>query len=349
MQQKYFLFLSAFFILTLLSSCSATNGLTLSVTEPAPVLLNKESKNIGILNRSIPDKKYEIVDALDKILTAEGKELDKKGSEMAIASLQMELQKNDKLNTIMLLDTIASKKYGMDQFSAALPWSTVEAICAANNIDVIYELSFYDTDSKINYATTTSEVKNAFGLKVPLLEHIVTVNTLIKSGWRIYDNKYKTIVDEYATTNTVTLKGRGINPVKAFETITTRKEAVLEISKDIGQKYAWQLLPYRIRVSRDYYVKGTNNFEIAKRRAQAGQWDGAAELWLVETNNPDSKIAGRACYNMGISSEINGDLDKAIEWTTKSYTDYGDKNALRYLNILKNRKRKQEQLERENN
>ena len=62
MQKNYFLFLSAFFILTLFSSCSATNGLTLSVTEPAPVLLNKESKNIGILNRSIPDKKYEIVD-----------------------------------------------------------------------------------------------------------------------------------------------------------------------------------------------------------------------------------------------------------------------------------------------
>ncbi|VXC00465.1 conserved exported hypothetical protein [Flavobacterium sp. 9AF] len=349
MQKNYFFLTCSFFILILFTSCSATNVLTLSVTEPAPVLLHKASKNIGILNRSIPDKKYEIVDAIDKILTAEGKELDKKGSENTIESLQQELQKNEKLNRIIVLDTMASKKYGMDQFSAALPWSTVEAICIANDIDVIYELSFYDTDSKINYTTATSEVKNAFGLKVPILEHIVTVNTLIKSGWRIYDNHYKAIVDEYATTNTVTLNGRGINPVKAFETITTRKEAVLAISKEIGQKYAWQLLLYSIRVSRDYYVKGTNNFEIAKRRAQAGQWDGAAELWLLETQNTDSKIAGRACYNMGISNEINGDLDKAIAWTTKSYTDYGDKNALRYLNILKNRKAKQEQLERENN
>jgi len=52
---------------------------------------------------------------------------------------------------------------------------------------------------------------------------------------------------------------------------------------------------------------------------------------------------------MGIINEINGNLDAAIEWTTKSYTDYGDKIALRYINILKNRKAKNEQLIRETN
>lgn len=336
-------------LLPLLFSCSATNIMTLSVTEPAPVLLNKQTKKIGIINRSLPDKKYQAVDAIDKILTAEGKELDKKGSEEAIGSLKMELAKNEKLENIIVLDSVASKKYGIDQFSEELTWSKIEAICAANNIDAIYELSFFDTDSKINYKTINSEVLNAFGLKIPMIEHEVTVETLVKSGWRIYDNNDKAVVDVYKTANTVALKGRGINPIKAFETIKTRKDAVMNVSSDIGKLYALQILPYKIRVSRDYYIKGTSNFDIAKRRAQAGQWDSAAELWLIETKNTDEKIAGRACYNMGIINEINGNLDSAIEWTTKSYTDYGDKNALHYLNILKRRKAKNEQLERENN
>lgn len=107
-------------------------------------------------------------------------------------------------------------------------------------------------------------------------------------------------------------------------------------------------MPFNIRVSRDYYVKGTPNFEIGKRRAQAGKWDSAAELWLLETKNTNPKIAGRACYNMAIINEINGNLDTAIEWASKSYTDYGDKLGLRYVNMLKNRVKKQKLLESEN-
>lgn len=349
MNKKIILFASFFLLVNFLISCGSTNTLTLKVTEPAPVLLNKKSTKIGIINRSLPNKKQEILDAIDKILTIEGKELDKKGSFAEILSLKEELLKNNKLTDVFILDSVASKKYGFDQFSDELPWEKIEEICSLNKVDAIYELSFFDTDSKIAYKTHNSEVKNNLGLKIPMIEHEVIVRTLIKTGWRIYDNNDKTISDVYADSKVVELKGRGINPIKAFETIKTRKDVVLSVCRELGRDYANRILPYSIRVTRDYYVKGTSNFEIGKRRAQAGKWDSAAELWLLETNNQKAKIAGRACYNMGIISEINGDLETAIEWVTKAYTDYNDKNALRYINILKNRKAKNEQLERETN
>jgi hypothetical protein len=349
MNKNYVQILVVSILLKLFVSCSPTNGLTLPVTEPAPVLLNKQTSKIGIVNRSLPDKKYEVFDAVDKILSAEGKNLDKLGSYTAIENLKSELLKNNKIQNVILIDTLESKKYGIDQFTSELTWEKVNEICKANNLDAIYELSYFDTDSKISYRTIKSEAKNAFGLTIPVIEHEATVTTLIKSGWRIYDNNDKAIVDVYYSNNTIQLNGRGINPLKAFETVKSRKDAVLSVAKDIGANYAFQIMPYRIRVNRDYYVKGTPNFEIAKRRAQAGRWDSAAELWLLETKNRDPKIAGRACYNMGIINEIYGNLDAAIEWTTKSYTDYGDKIALRYINILKNRKAKNEQLIRETN
>lgn len=332
-----------------LQSCSSTNQLTLTVTEPAPVYINKQISKIGIINRSIPDKKYEALDAIDKILTLEGKDLDKKGANAAIENLKDELLKNNRIQNVVVIDSIDFKKYGIDQFSAELSWTKIDEICKKHNIEALYELSFFDTDSNINYKTVTSQVNNSFGIKIPIIEHEATVNTLIKSGWRIYDNKDKVLSDYYTTAKTVTLSGRGINPLKAFETILGRKDAVLNVSKNMGFEYALRILPYNLRVSRDYYVKGTNNFEIGKRRAQSGKWDSAAELWLLETKNTDPKVAGRACYNMAIINEINGDLDKAIEWATKSYTDYNDKIALRYLNVLKNRKAKNNQLAQETN
>jgi hypothetical protein len=133
--------------------------------------------------------------------------------------------------------------------------------------------------------------------------------------------------------------------MKAYEAIAGRKEAVLEVSRAIGQRYASRILPYSIRVQRVYFVRGTNNFKIAKRRAQTGNWNGAAELWEQEVLNPKRKVAGRATYNMAIINEINGDLDAAIGWASKSYADYRNKEALHYLNILKNRKARIQQLQ----
>ena len=50
---------------------------------------------------------------------------------------------------------------------------------------------------------------------------------------------------------------------------------------------------------------------------------------------------------MGIINEINGDLDAAVEWTSKSYTDYKNKLALRYLNVLKYRIERNRQLQQQ--
>ncbi|MCO6175447.1 DUF6340 family protein [Flavobacterium sp. NRK F10] len=331
----------------LIVSCSSTNNLTMNATQPAPVYLSKQVQRVGIINRSIPDKKYEAIDTIDKILTMEGKELDKEGSEITVESLKSELEKTNRMEYVTIIDSVDFKQYGIDQFSNELSWEKINQICQQENLDAIYELSFYDTDSNIRYKAVTSQVTNAFGIKVPVIEQEATVSTLIKWGWRIYDNQEKVIRNVFASSKGITLTGKGINPVKAFETIKNRKDAVLNVSKNIGIDYTYRIFPYTIRVSREYFVRGTNNFEIGKRRARAGQWDSAAELWLLETKNKNSKIAGRAYYNMAIINEINGDLDQAINWATQSYTDYNNKLALHYLNILKNRKRTNQQLEEE--
>lgn len=86
-----------------LQSCSSTNQLTLTVTEPAPVYINKSITKIGIVNRSIPDKKYETIDVIDKILTLEGKEFDKKGSWLVIENLKESLLNNNKIKKTLLL------------------------------------------------------------------------------------------------------------------------------------------------------------------------------------------------------------------------------------------------------
>ncbi len=328
-------------------SCSATNNLTMGATEPAIVHLPKEIQRIGIINRSLPSEGNRTIDKIDQILSAEGLDLDRKGAEVAINALSDELAGTGRFGEILILDKETEIRKGLDVFPASLSWEVIEEICAVNGVDAIFSLAFYDTDTQVSYKPSVMQLPNNLGVKVSVPAHEVTLNTLVKNGWRIYNPLNRQIVDEFMYTDQLVSSGKGINPVKAIEAIARRNEAVETLSRNMGFAYGSRLSPYRHRISRDYFVRGTDNFVVAKRRAQTGDWQGAAQLWEKELDNSKPKIVGRACYNMAIINEINGDLNTAMDWASKSYADYDNKEALRYLNILKYRLSQNEVLEQQ--
>ncbi len=342
---KNFLFV---IILGLLITSCKTNLVYMSVMEPSSVFLSNSIKKIGIINRSLPAPKSKKTDDLEKILSLEGKDIDKECADATVSGVQDELLKNNRFEEIKKINDDALKTTGSGVFPASLDWKIVEKICSENNVGALFSLEMFDTDAKLNYKINNITISTPLG-NVPGIEHEASIQTIVKTGWRIYDPVGHTIVDEYGMNESITTLGKGINPVKALNAIAGRKDAVKNISSKMGQDYATRIIPYWIRVTRDYYVKGSDNFKIAKRRAQTGNWDGAAELWLKETTSNNSKAAERACYNMAIINEINGDLDKAIEWAQKSYEDYNNKLALQYVNILKNRKARNNELQIQQN
>ena len=326
----------------LFSACSSMNELTMSVIEPAPVFLSSNIQSIGIINQSMPSEENSELDKIDRIFSLEGKELDINGAKESIKGLYDGLVKSNGFKEVKIIEVMNRNIQG----SAPLSWEMIGQICQNNEVDVIFALSFYDTDATIDYQIIPVEIKTPVGLTVPAVEHHATISTLIKTGWRIYDPVERLILDDYIINDNISLQGVGINPAKAVEAVMQREEAVLQKSNIIGQNYVSRIFPYKVRVSRDYFVRGTDNFIIAKRRAQTGDWDGAAELWETEVSNAKSKVAGRACYNMAIINEINGNLDTAIDWASKSYVDYKNKEAIRYLDVLKRRVIKNNQLQK---
>lgn len=320
----------------------------MTVTEPAPVSIPHHIKSIGIVNRSLPTSEQDQkIDKIDKILSAEGKNLDKEGAERAVHGLFDELNFNTRFSNVKIIEQTGVKNSGMGVFPANLTWEEVDQICQENNVDALFVMSFYDTDARVDYKAVPVEIKSPIGISVPAIEHHASLFTLIKIGWRIYDPVNKLVYDEFPQHYEVVSRGVGINPMKAVEAVRGRKEAVLQASGNLGADYALRIVPYKIRVRRNYYVRGTDKFEIAKRRAQTGDWDGAAELWYQEIDHEKIKIAGRAHYNMAIINEINGDLETAIDWASKAYSDFNNKLALDYLRILKIRRNKNLQLEQQ--
>jgi len=320
-----------------LVGCSSTNYLTMSVLEPAPVTVPSYIKKVGIVDRSLPTEESKQYDKIDQALTAEGKTLDIEGAREAIRGIENELSGNERFTSVVFLEDAGMRSPGMGVFPNPLSWDKVSSVCQKNKVDALFTLEVFDTDTRISYSNQPVTIKGPLGFDIPAVEHYANVTTLVKTGWRIYDPQSKMILDEYSTSNSIENSGKGINPAAALSSILGRKDAVKQVGYVAGQDYAYRILPYKLRVSRKYYVRGTDNFKIAKRRAQTGDWDGAAVLWEKETSNPKMKVAGRAYYNMAIINEINGNLDDALEWAKKSYSDYKIKLALDYVNILENR------------
>lgn len=318
-----------------LFSCRTTNKMSLSVLNPAPVTIPSHIKTVGVINRSLPLKENRIIDAADKIFSLEGAQLDKEGSAAGVKGLVTELSRNEKFEVKEIVQTQFENKIP-SMFPTPLSWDEVGKLCAENNTDAIFALELFDTDSKVSYNAQPVKLNTPFG-KIPAVEQEANMLTTVKTGWRIYDLKSKYILDEFAIARHLNFSARGINPTIAAKALIGRKEAVKEVGTRTGEGYAMRVSPYWLRVSRDYYVRGTNNFTVAKRKAQTGNWDEAGKLWKEETTHAKRKVAGRACYNMAIISEINGNLNEAMQWAQKAYEDYNCRLALSYVRILERR------------
>lgn len=313
------------------TSCK-TQQLYLNVTQPAPVTIPSYVKEIGVIDRTAPTEETKKIDKIENALSLEGSDLDSLGKKENLAGLSDELLVNDRFTRVADLTSLNFRTSSMGNFPEALNWTIIEKLCAENNIHAVFALELYDTDTHVQH-TTTQETKNN-PLLSALLEPNTSIETIVKTGWRIYEPQQRAILDEYVISRSFAYTGSLASTAIGF---AKRTEAVKSASLEAGHDYAIRLLPYTIRVTRDYYVKGTSNFTAAMRKAQNGKWDEAGQLWEKETTNNDPDIAGRACYNMAIINEINGNLAEAIGWSEKAYEDYGNKLARDYTRILKNR------------
>ena len=316
----------------------------MNVKEPSPVSISIAIKRIGIIDRTLPSKDTKPLDDIEKALSLEGVNLDKEGATASIESIKNLLQANNRYTEVVLLTQADVKTTGAGVFPLALDHSIVQKICKQYNLDALVSLEYFDTNSKLDLTVTNTTVSTALG-NIPAIQHNASMVTTVQTGWRFYDNLEHKMLDEHRLSRSLTFRSQGANPLTAAKALLDRKEAVKQVATETGKAYGERLLPYWIRVKRDYYLKGNDALKTAARKAQSGNWEGAAELWKKESANPDTKIAGRASYNYAIIHEINGDLDEAIKWAQKSYEDYNERLALSYVRILQDRKQRSERLE----
>ena len=319
------------------TSCK-TNLVYINVVNPAPVTISNQTKNIGIVNRTTPTDDNKTLNTIHQNANATSLKLIKESSAEAIRGLKDALTENKRFEIVKPIIDVDLRTPLAGSFPSPLSWTEVESICKNQGVDVLFILEIFDASLKVIPINIPPKIENVTDVLNTVTQAQVNIVTTVKMGWRIYDPAKKYIIDEYPMYDNLTVTANASTIINTTEALLGRKEAIKQDANRLGHIYADRIIPYWIKVTRDYYIKGSNNFKVATRKARTGNWDGAGELWLKETENTKRKIAGRACYNMAILGEINGDLDAAISWAQKAYENYNNKLALQYVNVLKNRK-----------
>lgn len=317
-------------------SCK-TNLVYINATNPPPVIVSATAKHAGIINRSRPSDENKALNAMHQATSAETANMIKESGEECIRGLNEALIENKCFDIVKPIYKPELRTAVSGVFSSPLAWKEVENICKDNGVDVLFVLEVFDTQLRVVPLTSPTKVNTVTDVINQVANAQADIITTVKTGWRLYDPANKVLLDEFPGMEELTVTANVTTAVNTVEAMLGRKEAIKQSANRQGRLYSERLIPYRVTYTRDYYVKGSGNFKIAKRRAQTGNWDGAGELWLKETTNSRRKIAGRACYNMAILGEINGDLEGAIKWAQKAYEDYRNKLSLSYLNMLKYR------------
>lgn len=326
---------TAFVVLLCLTACSSTRQLGVTTLEPASVELAHNIKRIGIINSSLPSEREEYKDRLDQILSSEDQELARQGTDAAINGLFDELAKDKRFDEILLLEDVPEVIKGIDKTPTEQSWQTIESLCEKHQVDAIFSLAYYDTDTKMSLKKTKMEQRDLMREKVEVKAHEITLETLIENGWRIYDPQHKEIIDEFTFNDQITSSAKGISPMRALRSIRDRKDSVLHKSMNAGSTYGSRLQPSKQLIYRDYYTNGSENLLEADKLAQQEDYKGATALWKQDIEHSSSKIRARACHNLAVIEEFSGDLETALDWASKSYDQAKSKIAQDYIEELK--------------
>jgi tetratricopeptide (TPR) repeat protein len=326
----------------ILSSC-ATTSIGLEVLIPAEINIPQHIQKVAVANRSLPAKGEKAKNIIEGVLTGESIYADREGSENCGLGLVNQLNSGPRFSAIYL-SSAELKGTGTREFPYPLNWNQVNELCEAVDADALILLETFDSDNSIrNYSRVTKKKEENHEVNVTTFYSDMTID--VNAGWRIYDNVNKRIIDEKAFTDTKVFTGKGPTSRKAADDLPGKRNAINQAGVFAGKMFGKRISPTWMHTTRKYYKGKEDDFKKAKRYVEMNDWDAAIAIWKPLTDNPEKKIGGRACYNMGVACEMKGEFNIAIEWMKKAYYDYNMKDARSYIILLERRLKDQERLD----
>lgn len=336
MKKTTSLFSGIIILFSFFYSCVATSSTLVKVIKPADINVPGHVKRLGLVDRSHPDKSGKTLNIIEGMFSGESIYQDKYAANEAMGGVIFELAKTERF-TVYQIQGVTLTNSGSRYFSTPLSWELIKELCIKNKVDALVVLEIFDTNKSLRWSTENqSVVRN--GITQVQVMHIANMTTEVITGWRIYDPTNETIVDEWRSNQSKSASAKGISTYDAESALPQYSSIVAELARRNGENYGLRIAPIAMMVSRYFYTGGDAALQDANIYIKAQNYSEAAKAWQDIYNTAEKpKIKARAAHNIAVAYEIEGQLDKAIEWTKKAI-ELGNKSSKYYLETLVQRK-----------
>lgn len=320
---------------------------SLTVLQPAQMKLPEHISTVAIVDRSKPSNGW--LNVLEGLITGEAIGQDRESRRQAVDGVSRILQRTPRFKVKTTGIELSGSRAGVN-LPSPLSWSEVQQICDDYNADAILTIESFDSDNSASARRVETKRKDKNGKEYIDVSFDARQRTGVRMGWRMYDPKTKTIVDEFVTDDFLERTASGTTERAALGNLPSPVNVSRTVANNGGVRYGMRVAPVYVEVARKYYTKAkgfSTQMKKAGRLAQSRDWDRAAEIWKqIEARASDNrKVAGRAAYNMAFAAEMRGELDIARDWAKRAWEQYGNRKAKRYIRTLEQRKIDAERVE----
>jgi len=335
---KNHLLKTIFFLALGLGAC--TRNTSLQVLQPAQMTLPEHITTVAIVDRSKPSNGWS--NFFEGVLTGEEIGQDRRSRQTAVDGFTNALTRTPRFQVKSTGIEMTGSKAGA-RMPPALEWSEVDKICRDYGTNAVVTIESFDSDNARSARPVAETKKDKTGKKYTVTTFQSQQRTGVRIGWRLYDPKSQIILDEYVTDDYLERNGSGATERAALNNLPAQVDVTRDVAYNVGLEYGARIAPIYVQVSRAYYHKAKGHktqMKQAARFLESRDIEKASATYkrIIAHAGENRKAAGRAAYNMAVASELSGNLDVALEWAQKAWTDYGNKKAKSYINVLKARK-----------
>jgi hypothetical protein len=313
---SYFALISCIFF----ESCKMSET-SFQVIQAGDINLSPRVKTIAIVDRTLVDKKNRFKNTIEGMVTGENIGQDKQAEQEVVSGLNNILRNSPRIQVKMTSIRMAGSGTGL-VFPAPLDTTEINNICRQYKADAVAALETFDSDCS--------------GRLV-----------IIKLGFRLYDGINNSIADQHIYNYRLKWKRSHSMNYRGMTNRFNERTAINQASYQAGEIYGKRIVPTALIVKRKLFTSGDATLAMGSRKAQAGDWKGAAEVWQQVLKNPSLKIAGMAAYNLALSSENAGDLKQAQTWVSQASATYKNKEVMKYGLLINQRLMEKERLEQQ--
>lgn len=343
--RKYQTYKIVFFCLIVLAFASCKSyytTLTIENARPAKEDLPSDIQSLTLMNRSMNNQfeNYQ-EDSLQLYFYRQGFQLskivlDSTASDTTIRALAELLFESGRYDVVVPVERNFKRDLTYEILPDTLSNLLVSQICNQYNTDALLVLERFSA----KVMTDFSSEKHMDATTGANYSYYASQDLKYNAFFRIYKPGAKTLVKEFELIDTIYWESADYTQLRLFGKLPSIKQALTNAGIKIALDVDSKLSPTWFAEKRGYFVFDLKN-DKGQQLMNENRVAEAKAFWLEKAQSTNKKIRSRAEYNLALASELDGNIDQAIEWGLKSFYSnyqYQTELYLKKLNTIKESK-----------